>query len=114
VIGYSVSLSRENDASSNRWATLGIGTYERSICAYLVDVETLDTGEKDVNGVKFRFDPERLLYAIRWKHNAIPPDIKRRNATALAPAPPMRLGEPLWPPASLRSALLHVPSARLW
>jgi hypothetical protein len=26
--------------------------------------------------VKFKFDPERLLYAIRWKHNAVPPDIE--------------------------------------
>jgi hypothetical protein len=51
-------------------------TEPRSICAYLVDVESLDTGQRDVNGVKFRFDPERLLYALRWKHNATPPDIE--------------------------------------
>jgi hypothetical protein len=37
----------------------------RCISCYLTDLETLDTGEKDVNGVKFRFDPERLLYALR-------------------------------------------------
>jgi hypothetical protein len=29
-----------------------------------------------VNGVKFRFDPDRLLYALRWKHRATPPDVE--------------------------------------
>jgi hypothetical protein len=48
----------------------------RCISCYFTDLETLDTGEKDVNGVKFRFDPERLLYALRWKHNATPPDVE--------------------------------------
>lgn len=48
----------------------------RMITCYLTDIENLDTGENGVNGVKFKFDPERLLYALRWKHKAEPADVE--------------------------------------
>jgi hypothetical protein len=46
----------------------------RRICVYLVDV--LDAAQIGEDGKKFKFDPERLLYALRWKHRAAPADVK--------------------------------------
>jgi hypothetical protein len=33
-----------------------------------------DAAKPGANGKKFKIVPERLLYSLRWKHNAGPPD----------------------------------------
>jgi hypothetical protein len=42
----------------------------KRIDCYSIDVEDF-TGR---NGKKFKLDPQRVLFSLRWVHNAIPPD----------------------------------------
>ena len=44
----------------------------RSINCYLVEVQ--DAAAPGGASRKFKIDPQRLLYSLRWKHNAHPPD----------------------------------------
>jgi len=53
-------------------------TAPRSINVYFVE---------DPPGRPFKFDPSRLLYAVRWLHKATPPDIKFDAAPPFASAP---------------------------
>jgi hypothetical protein len=46
-------------------------TGPRSINVYLVDL--LDFAA--VDGNKFKIDPQRLLYSLRWQRNGTPPDL---------------------------------------
>jgi len=43
----------------------------RCINCYAVEIEPLDA----VDGIKFKIDPQRLVYSLQWKHNAHPPDL---------------------------------------
>lgn len=49
-------------------------TAPRSICVYRVDV--LDAPALGQDGKRYKFDPERLLYALRWKYKALPADVE--------------------------------------
>lgn len=46
----------------------------RLICCYQVDV--LDAPQLGEDGKKFKFDPQRMLYALAWKHKAVPADLE--------------------------------------
>lgn len=46
-------------------------TGPRSINVYRVDVHDF----ADINGVKFKLDPQCLLYSLQWQHNGTPPDL---------------------------------------
>jgi hypothetical protein len=49
----------------------------KQIGRYLVEVENFGAVRQlDENGRKFKIDPLRLLCALRWKHNATPPDVE--------------------------------------
>ena len=51
-------------------------TAPRSINCYIVAVEEIDpSSQLAENGRKFKIDPSRLLYALRWLDRGEPPDL---------------------------------------
>ena len=58
----------------HKWKMARVGdtddTGPRCINCYRVEVENFAA----VDGKKFKFDPQRLLYSLQYQHNAIPPD----------------------------------------
>jgi hypothetical protein len=46
-------------------------TGPRSINVYRVDVQDFAA----IDGMKFKIDPQRLLYSLQWQHNGTPPDL---------------------------------------
>jgi hypothetical protein len=54
-------------------------TAPRSINCYLVEVEDIDPTSQlagnGMNGKKFKFEPSRLLYALRWLHRDEPSNL---------------------------------------
>src|SRR5215471_16448778 len=51
-------------------------TAPRAINCYLVEVDDIDpSSQLAANGRKFKVEPSRLLYALRWLHRAEPPDL---------------------------------------
>jgi hypothetical protein len=44
----------------------------RRIDCYAIDVSDFDGG----NGKTFKLDPQRVLFSLQYKHNAVPPDFE--------------------------------------
>jgi hypothetical protein len=81
--GETFLLAEDNSFRQARMARVGDivllhhpadATGPRSINAYLVEVE--DAAALGADGKKFKIEPARLVYSLRWLHKAEPPDFE--------------------------------------
>ena len=66
-------------------------TTPRCINVYSVEVEDIYPASAPADhGKRFEVGPDKLMYAVRWKHKGSPPDLD------LTLAPPFKRGVELW------------------